>query len=191
MKKRVCLIGLAILVLIFSLAGSGMATFFPSSAFVDSDANYYGWHPPTLTGTAKYEFFWDYNANVNVLTLDFKSDIFNVDPNSNGMNKNDFTLVLPSSWQYSTAWVPLSGKTTFMLNLTPGVSSTQDPIALLVNYKLQTENWKWNWVQQYSLFDGGAAVSTGTTTAVPEPATLILLGSGLVGLVAFRKKFKK
>ena len=34
--------------------------------------------------------------------------------------------------------------------------------------------------------------TTGPTGAVPEPTTLILLGSGLVGLVAFgRKKFKK
>jgi len=35
------------------------------------------------------------------------------------------------------------------------------------------------------------AVHDGDVAAVPEPNTLLLLASGLIGMVAFRKKFKK
>ena len=34
-------------------------------------------------------------------------------------------------------------------------------------------------------------LGTFTATAVPEPSTMLLMGSGLIGILGFRKKFKK
>jgi PEP-CTERM motif len=63
-----------------------------------------------------------------------------------------------------------------------GCPSSDDP-ATTSNFKSTTST---------SVATSEASGSQDNNNPVPEPATLILLGSGLVGLVAFgRKKFKK
>jgi hypothetical protein len=40
----------------------------------------------------------------------------------------------------------------------------------------------------YDLMNGGELIPI---EPVPEPSTMLLVGSGLIGLVGFRRKFKK
>jgi hypothetical protein len=51
------------------------------------------------------------------------------------------------------------------------------------------ENWYWNGDGDWRAYDAGLAFNL-TTTAVPEPSTMLLLVSGLVGLGFVRRRFK-
>lgn len=133
----------------------------------------------------------DDGAEMDYLSLEFENDVF--------MDVFNFTFVHPTNWMHSR--LNSSGGSIYEIasagdTLGEGgylqftVDVTMDNAAL-------TDSSFWNegqvWGQSFTAGDTLGGAEGGSTAPVPEPSTILLMGTGLLGIMGFgrKKRFNK
>jgi len=159
-------------------------------------------------------YFFSSTAELDgALTLDFENNplavfIFQIGSGLTADSGSSVDVINGTStsslyWQVGSS-ATLNSDTVFEGNILALASVTLDPRAEIVcgrafaltgavsltDNLISNNNTKENFGSGRSDF-GSYGFSGGPATSVPEPATMLLLGSGLAGLVALRKRFNK
>lgn len=174
----------------FVLGSAGYTTLTPAVYHFDTSAQ--------LTGALTLDFLGNPDANFifqigSTLTTASSSSV-------NVINGNSLSGVY---WQVGSS-ATLGTDTTFVGNILALASVSLDPRAeilcgrafaltgavTLIDNLISNNCIAEDFGSGRSDF-GSYGFSGGSAAPVPEPSTMLLLGSGLVGLVAYRKRFKK
>lgn len=128
-------------------------------------------------------------AEMNRLSLEFEDDVFFSVSNAYGYD--------PDDWSSTTADSGTSMYTVLFAGTTIGVGeSLQFSVDVVMNNEALTDASLWDegqiWGQSWNAYDTMLGGDGGSTAPVPEPATMLLLGTGLAGIATVgRRKAKK
>ena len=141
--------------------------------------------------TAKIRFYKNDGQLGIPNTLLYDSGSFTL-PVSDGIyTLNDIFVEVPDSFTWTFSWETEPFECIGWCMITPSFVSllTYDPpvVGFSDNYYWSLDYYTSSWIKEEGASNFGVKIMA---TSIPEPSTLLLLGSGLIGLAGLRKRFK-
>ena len=203
--KKLILCPLLSVLSVFLLVGSVMAyPYMEVEGFVHPGSSIASWTDngdgtTTILGL-QYQFFVtaaDSGAKMDFLSLEFEGDVFTSVGNLQFVNPTDWTSYLLTSSGSNMYEIASAGTTLgvgeqleFLVDVTMYTESLTSVSGDFNGDGIAEEAWTEGqiWGQSWKSGDTLGGGDGGSTTPSPEPATMLLLGSGLVGLGVFGRK---